>query len=124
MDKYIYSKADFENAIEHGLKDFFGYELIECISERAIKELDNYVNYYRFTDRNCPGCVSGPEECDVAYGRNKGRDIFDKAKKGKVFDCPCRINGTMCFSREEGIKEIDISDREESPYPVVKLIEP
>jgi len=120
MNEYIYSKGDFEEAMRGALKDMFGYNLQEFIVDESLKNLKNYVNLYRFYDRNCPGCVCGNTECDFAYGKNMAKDCWKKAKNGELFDCPVRVNGTMAFSREEGLKKIDISDRDKPPYPIIK----
>lgn len=122
--KYIYSKSDFTQAIQQALKDMFGYDLIDFIEEKTIKYLDEYVNLYRFYERNCAGCVDEKTECDVAYGKGKAKDCWEKAKKGELFDCPVRINGTLVFTKEEGIKKIDISDRNEPLYPIIKTVYP
>lgn len=118
--QYIYCISDFEQAIEDGLKDWFGEELIGKIQESIIKDLENYVNLYRFYDRNCSGCVGGNKDCDFAYGRKNAEGAWKKAKAGTLFDCPCRVNGTMSVS-DGVIERIDLSDRNKPHYPVVKL---
>ena len=126
MDKskeFIYSKADFEEAIRQGLKDCFGYDLVEVLMEKAVAEL-KYANVFRFYDRNCPGCVGGKEECDFAYGKGEAKGCWDKAYKGELFNCPVRTNGTFTFNtaqREKGVQQVDLSDRDKSPYPVIKI---
>ena len=117
---YIYSKDDFERAIINALEDMFGYELNEIIKDKVIKYLDEYINLIRFYNRNCAGCVSGNKECDFAYGRNKAVGCWEKAKNGELFDCPVRTNGTFMFSKEKGLNKIDISDRNDDKYPVIK----
>uniref|UniRef100_A0A6M3LMU9 Uncharacterized protein n=1 Tax=viral metagenome TaxID=1070528 RepID=A0A6M3LMU9_9ZZZZ len=120
MDRYIYCENDFEEAMREALKEMFGYDLREFIVEKSIENLKNYTNLYRFYDRNCPGCVCGNTECDFAYGRDKAKDAWEKAKKGELFDCPVRVNGTMILDNPRGgLKEIDISDRKELPYPII-----
>ena len=121
MDEYIYCINDFEEAIEDALEDMFGPDLREFIVKRAREKLEQYVNWYRFMNRNCPGCVSGPKECDVAYGRDRGAGCWEQAKNGKLFDCPVRTNGTIAFSSNGTIKDIDLSERSEPPYPTVSI---
>jgi len=124
MDEYIYCENDFKEAMRDSLRDCFGYDLIEFIQENAIKKLKQYTNLYRFYDRNCVGCVSGNTECDFAYGRGNAKDCWEKAKKGELFDCPVRTNGTMVFNtvgRNKELQDVDISDRDKPPYPIVKF---
>ena len=120
MDKYIYSQGDIEEAIEDVMEEVFGTKytkLSDLIVERVKFHLDRYVNLYRFYDRNCCGCPSGNDSCDLAYDRVEGTRA--KAVLGEIYDCPFRINGTLTFSQEEGLKSIDISDRDKPPYPIV-----
>ena len=120
MAEYIYCENDFVEAMRETLKEMFGDDLNEFIVENAIKNLKKYVNLYRFYDRNCPGCVAVNDDCDFTRERGKAEDCWKKAVKGDLFNCPVRTNGTMEFSREEGLKDIDISDRDKQPYPVIK----
>jgi len=122
VSDYIYSKHDIEEAIGDALENFFGYELIDVIEKKVIAEL-KYSNLYRFYGRNCPGCVSGNKECDFAFGRGDAHGAWEKARMGKLFDCPVRTSGTMSFSRDEGLQKIDISDRDQAPYPVIEVEE-
>ena len=122
MSEYIYEANDVREAIEDALEEILpGYKLREFITKEVIKALKQKVNYYRFTDRNCGGCVSGPDECDLACGRGKGKNGYAKAINGDIFDCPVRCNGTMSFSPSEGMKRVDISDRDKPPYPIVPV---
>lgn len=123
MNEYIYSQSDIKSAIEEALKDMFGSDLVDIVQDKTIKALNSYVNLYRFYDRNCPGCVGGNTECDFAYDTGKAKGGWGKAKDGELFDCPVRTNGTMIFSPKEGMKNIDISDRDKLPYPIVKVKE-
>ena len=123
MNEYIYSIDDFERAIQEALKDMFGGNLVDFVEKEIIKNLESYVNLYRFYDRNCAGCVSGNTECDFAYGRNEAKDCWEKAKKGELFNCPVRVNGTMVFSPKEGLKKIDLSNRDKLPYPIIIIEE-
>ncbi|GAH84508.1 unnamed protein product, partial [marine sediment metagenome] len=66
-EKYIYCENDFREAMRRSLKDMFGYDLNDFIVGRVIKNLKEYVNLYRFYDRNCPGCVGGNDDCDFAH---------------------------------------------------------
>lgn len=120
-DKYIYSKADFEEAIQQGLKDSFGYELVNFLKEQITEQL-KYVNIFRFYERNCCGCVGSNTECDFTYGRGEAKGCWDKAKKGELFDCPVRTNGTMILDPKKGkngLQSVDISDRDKPPYPII-----
>ena len=119
MQEYIYCEHDFEEAIRETLKEMFGYDLNEFIVEGAIKNLKSHANLYRFYDRNCPGCVCGNDECDFAYGRDKAEGCWKKAKEGILFDCPVRVNGTMVMGGGEGLRSVDISDRDKPPYPIL-----
>lgn len=124
MGEYIFSKSDFRGAIRGALDDMFGSDLNEIIADKTIVELERYVNVKRFYDRNCCGCVCGNDECDFAFGRNEAKGAWKMAVRGKLFDCPVRVNGTMTFDTskpEEGIQSIDISDRDDPPYPTVEL---
>lgn len=121
MDKYIYSLDDIDEAAYNALKDVFGWDhnSVSDLVARTIKNnLKDYVNLYRFYDRNCPGCVCGNQECDFAYGRGDAHGARERACKGEIFDCPVRVNGTMTFSREQGFRDID-SDRGKPPYPII-----
>ena len=120
--EYKYSIADFKGAIEDGLKDIIeGYKLKEFISDSICDELEKYVNLYRFYGRNCSGCAGCKDDCSFAYGSGNAKGAWDKARKGEIFDCPVRTNGTLSFSSDEGIKSIDISDRKEKPYEVIEI---
>ena len=125
MKKYIYSEKDVRDSIKDVNEDTInlGEDLLDVFMEKVSTNLKEYTNLHRFYDRNCPGCVSSNDECDVAYGRGKVEGIWKKAKNGEVFDCPIRVNGTMCFDTshpEKGIEKIDISDRDKPPYPIIK----
>lgn len=120
MGEYVYCENDFVEAMRDTLREMFKDDLNELIIEKAIKNLKSYVNLYRFYDRNCSGCVGGRDECDFAVERGKAEGCWEKVVKGELFDCPVRTNGTMSFSREEGMKRIDISDRDKPPYPIIK----
>ena len=119
MTEYVYCENDFKESLRATLKEMFGYDLQEFIVENSIKNLKNYANLYRFYDRNCPGCVSGNDECAFAYGKDEAKDCWDKAKEGKLFDCPVRINGSFAMGPKEPFHSVDISDRNESPYPII-----
>ncbi|MBE3087473.1 MAG: hypothetical protein IMZ64_14800 [Bacteroidetes bacterium] len=119
MEKYIYCEDDFKEAMREALKEMFGYDLQEFIVDKSIEALEKYVNLYRFYGRNCPGCVCGNTECDFAYGRKEAKDCWEKAKKGELFDCPVRANGTLMMGPGEPLHQVDISDRNELPYPIV-----
>lgn len=62
---------------------------------------------------NCTGCVGDWGDCDLwrsfAYSgrRNLTENDFKIMRSGL---CPKRTNGTMLFSQEEGMKQIDLSD--------------
>lgn len=120
MKKYLYCENDFKQAMQAALKEMFGYDLQEFIVDKSIKELKNYVNLFRFYDRNCPGCVRGNTECDFAYGRDEAKDCWEKAKTGELFDCPIRINGSFAMGPGEPFHQVDISDRDKPPYPIIK----
>ncbi len=115
---YIYSIHDFEEAMERALDKELGCEISRPLIKKVLQNVGMFANLYRFYDRNCPGCVSGNDECDFAEGRNEGFGAISKAVKGELFDCPVRINGTL-MSTTSGLKRIDISDRDKAPYPVV-----
>lgn len=100
----IYSIRDAQDIIEKVLKDELGlgYEVIEAINKRIGIEFD-YINWVRFQRACCPGCVSSPDECSVAYGRDEFYGVWDKIHKGEITRCPARVNGTFTF--EEGAKK-------------------
>ena len=65
-----------------------------------------------FADSQCPGCVGGWGDCSMwksfAY-----RTLELTAGDFKTLErgiCPKRTNGTMMFSRESGMKDIDLRD--------------
>jgi hypothetical protein len=125
MERYIYSEKDVRDAIVDVNKDTInlGEDLLEVLIKKIQYNLREYSNLYRFYNRNCCGCVSDNKECDFYYGRGKAENAWEKAKAGEIFDCPVRINGTLCFNTnhpEKGIEKIDISDRDKLPYPIVK----
>jgi hypothetical protein len=127
MNKYIYSENDIRDAIKDVNEDTInlGYDLLEFFIEKVWENLKNYTNLHRFYDRNCAGCVSSNDECDFAFGRGKAKDAWEKAKVGEIFDCPVRTNGTLLFDKnhpEKGIEDIDISDRDKPPYPIIKEV--
>ncbi|GAH84505.1 unnamed protein product [marine sediment metagenome] len=62
----------------------FGYDLNDFIVGRVIKNLKEYVNLYRFYDRNCPGCVGGNDDCDFAHERGKAEGCWEKVVEGDV----------------------------------------
>jgi len=120
--KYIYCENDIEQAIKQVVENTFGwqYELTIFFTEKVIKEIKNYTNLFRFYDRNCAGCVCDNEECDFAHGKGKAEGCWEKAKNGELFDCPVRVNGSMTFTPGKGFDQVDISDRNKPPYPIVK----
>lgn len=123
-EKFIYSTHDVRLAIRDALEHFFGHDLIEIIGDKIIDKLERYSNWYRFQGRNCTGCVSSPYDCDVAYGRGKGKGIWDKAFKGDVFDCPSRLNGTLLVNNSKesfSVQSLDVSSRKEPPYPIIEV---
>lgn len=123
MEEYIYSLMDIESAIYEALKDVLSWDrnsIADLIVDTTRTNLKKYVNVYRFYGRNCIGCIADNAECDFTYGRGKAKGAWEQAVKGELFDCPVRVNGTMIFNREEGLKEIDISDRDQPPYPIVE----
>jgi len=122
MDKYIYSLDDIESAIFDAVEDTFNwnYDLTDWFSKKIKDKISRYANWYRFQDRNCPGCVNSPKECDVAYGRGEYKDVWEKAYKGVLFDCPARGNGTMMVKNGK-VEGVDLSSRDEVPYPTIKL---
>jgi hypothetical protein len=123
--EYIYSEKDIYDSIEDVNEETInlGEDFLEFFIEKVQSNLREYTNIHRFYDRNCPGCVSSNNECDFAYGREGAEGLWKKAKDGKIFDCPVRVNGTLCFDTrhpEKGIGKIDISDRDKPPYPIIK----
>lgn len=62
----------------------------------------------------CPGCVGGFPDCGLAkafmYDNSPGLNSsnVNDIESGR---CPFRVNGTLSFSSEEGIKSIDLSKR-------------
>ena len=121
MEKYIYCENDFREAMYRTLKDMFNYDLNGFIVGRVLDNLKEYSNLCRFYDRNCSGCVGGNDDCDFAHQRGNAKDTWKKVVEGKLFDCPVRTNGTFTFARGVGeIKQVDISDRDKPPYPVIK----
>ena len=121
--KYIFSLSDFRNALEETNGDILnlGCEMVDVLSEKITEYLKRYTNVDRFYDRNCCGCVACKKECDFTYGKGKAEGCWEKAMKGELFDCPVRVNGTIGFSPKEGMEQIDLSDRREKPYPVIKI---
>ena len=122
--EYIYSEKDISEAIRGANEDTInlGEEFLDTFIENIKYNLKEYTNLYRFYDRNCCGCVSSNKECDFAYGKGKAENAWKKVKDGKMFDCPVRTNGTLCFNTnhpEKGLEKIDISDRDKQPYPIV-----
>ena len=122
--EYIYCENDVEQAIKEAIEDTFkwNYDLVEFFNERVARNLREYANLYRFYDRNCAGCVGSNDECDFAYGRGEAKGAWEKVKKGEMFNCPVRINGSFNFNTaepEKGLQKIDISDRKEKPYPII-----
>ena len=64
-----------------------------------------------------------PDDCDFARGRGKAKDGWKKAVAGEIFNCPVRTGGTLSFDTnhpEKGLQEMDLSDRDKPPYPIVK----
>ena len=107
----IYSIQDGVDVLEKLLKEELGlgYNTVCAITDQfRINFL--YINWIRFQRANCVGCVSGPEECDVAYGRNEYRGSYDKIKAGQIQSCPARVNGTMMVERGKGIESVDLAD--------------
>lgn len=121
--KYIYCEDDIKQAIENTVKDTFNweYELVNFFSGKVIDCLKFYTNIYRFYDRNCVGCVCGNKECDIATGKGECYGCWEKARRGEIFDCPVRVNGTMNFIPGRGLEKIDISDRDKPHYPVIEV---
>ena len=123
-EKYQFSTQDVEHAIE-GINEStlnLGSDTLEHFIGKVVSEMERYANVGRFFRRNCVGCVSGNNECDFVYGRGVARGCWDKARKGELFDCPVRTNGTCLFSPEKGkVESIDISDRDQEPYPTIEV---
>jgi hypothetical protein len=67
----------------------------------------------------CPGCVSGFRGCGLdkayAFGRQSPGLTAEQRATIRGGRCPFRINGSMTFSRSEGIRSVDISDRAPTP---------
>ena len=67
-----------------------------------------------FADSQCPGCVGGWMDCGLwtSFAYSGRRDLteadFATMRTGV---CPRRVNGTLSFSRSEGMKPIDLSNR-------------
>jgi hypothetical protein len=121
----IYSIADFEDILRGVLEEELGLgdAILETLQEEVRKEF-RYVNWIRFKATLCGGCVAGPEECDVAYGRQGARGVWKRIVNGEKFSkCPCRVNGTILFDTAEGtLQEIDLSENE--AYNVVEQLDP
>jgi len=125
MSEYVYCEKDVSDAIEDVNKETInlGDKLLEVFIERVLHNLKEYTNLYRFYGRNCSGCVGMPDDCDFAQGRGKAKDDWKKAVAGEIFNCPVRTGGTLSFDAdhpEKGIQEIDLSDRDKPPYPIIK----
>ena len=124
MKEYIYSEKDIQDVIEDVNKDTInlGEDLLDAFIEKVKYNLKEYSNLYRFYDRNCCGCVSSKDECAFAYGNGKAQGAWEKARAGKIFNCPVRTNGTLSLNTnhpEKGLEKIDISDRDKPPYPII-----
>ena len=66
----------------------------------------------QFTDSQCPGCVGEWGDCPLwaafAYSKLDMIDAdFSVLERGI---CPKRVNGTIMFSSDTGIKDIDLRD--------------
>ena len=75
----IYSIQDCLDIVAEQLEKQFGFQ--EDVAEafcNAVERGFKYVNWNRFKNANCPGCVSGPDECDIAYGRKEYRGTWAK----------------------------------------------
>lgn len=122
-NKYIYCEEDIKQAIDDAVGDTFNweYELVNFFAEKVIDRLKFYTNIYRFYDRNCAGCVCENKECDFAMGNGKAYGCWEKARKGEIFDCPVRVNGSMTLTPGKGLSAVDISDRRKPHYPVIDV---
>lgn len=119
----IYSIIDFVNIAEEILKEELNYgeNVIAALLSRFVKEFD-YINWYRFIDANCAGCVSGPKECDIAYGRGKAKGVWRKIIAGEMQSCPCRVNGTLLVDNTQNKLKIESIDLAEHRFKVVELL--
>ncbi len=66
---------------------------------------------YDFLNSVCPGCVGGWSDCtfgkDIQFERITDEDLSII----RAGHCPRRCNGSMTFSREEGMKTFDMSSK-------------
>jgi hypothetical protein len=102
--------------MENTLKEMFGSKIVNFVVDEVTNDLDEYVNLYRFQERNCAGCMLEKSDCPFAYDTTGN---WSKAVKGELFDCPVRRNGTLRM-HGESFEKIDISDRSKPVYPVIK----
>ncbi|HEA68223.1 MAG TPA: hypothetical protein ENI07_15595 [Desulfobacterales bacterium] len=123
-NREIYSIQDCINILEEVLKEQLG--LGDYVREAVCDEVERkfeYVNWDRFQSANCPGCVSGPDDCDIAYGKGEWGGAWQKIVDGNMQSCARRVNGTMQFNtaeQEKGIHPIDIADHEFNVVPPLK----
>ena len=106
----IYSIQDCKKIVEEVLEEelSLGMNVIECLVDEIEKQF-KYVNWIRFQDANCPGCVSGPKECDIAFGRGEYSGTWKKINAGEIQDCPARGGGGTFVQDEKGFRKIDIA---------------
>jgi hypothetical protein len=83
--------------------DSIDYDIAFCPNHKIID---------KWVDNQCCGCAGGWTSCnlwrDFAYGKHAlTREDFESIIKGK---CPKRNNGTLVFSKDEGLKDMDLSE--------------
>lgn len=119
----IYSIPDCTKIVDEILKEELG--LGENVRESILKCVQRefrYINWIRFKNANCPGCVSSPSECDIACGRGQYHGSWAKIVNGKIQKCLARINGTMSFNSEEGMQDIDIAEHTFNPVDILEPV--
>jgi len=99
-----------------------GDNVIEIL-QRLMTDHFQYVNWIRFQRTLCSGCVASSAECDVAYGRNRGKGVWERIVNGEKFTkCPARGDGTFMVNSHTGeMKILDLSKGES--YNVVEPLE-
>lgn len=118
-DSKVFSLKDVEYAIEDALKDMFGCDLVQIVAKAVNESMLQYTNLHRFQWHNCPGCVSGFDECGVLRVFTCEYDeAWDKICDGEITVCPIRTNSTFGLS-PEGPRKIDL--RGEKPYPIIPM---
>lgn len=67
-------------------------------------------------EAQCSGCAGGWGDCSLwtDFAHNKQDLTEEDLEKIASGECPRRTNGTIFFSQEEGLKEIDLSERADS----------